>query len=222
MDSPRNQITLGRDVNSPPSPPAARVKHLRERDRCELASLNGHQRARSAREEVGHRGVAKIARVLGVERDRRDAPQLVTDRLVHDRHFDSALLEPHLDFVLHLPTEVNFRDPDVALGVAVHVLQFRHFARAESLDKGFGKEGDPVRLPHRPTLDDAPLDDVGDVGERDQFFGNSSGMIVHVALTAFPIPSVKCPVGRPIVTPKYQRPVVLASSMRFLTMPTPA
>ena len=47
-------------------------------------------------------------------------------------------------------------------------------------------------------------------------------MIVHVALTALPMPSVKCPVGRPIVTPKYQRPVVFASSMRLFTMPTPA
>jgi len=51
--------------------------------------------------------------------------------------------------------------------------------------------------------------------------GNSSGMIVHVALAALPMPSVKCPVGRPIVTPRYQRPVVFESSMRLFTIPTP-
>ena len=50
---------------------------------------------------------------------------------------------------------------------------------------------------------------------------NSSGMIVHVALAALPMASVRCPVGRPIVTPKYQRPVVFASSIRRFTNSTP-
>ena len=51
---------------------------------------------------------------------------------------------------------------------------------------------------------------------------NSSGMIVQVALAALPMPSARWPVGRPMVTPRYQRPVVLASSIRFFITPTPA
>ena len=50
-----------------------------------------------------------------------------------------------LDLVLHLPPEVDFRDANVALRVAVHVLQFRDFARAEALDERFGKEGHAIR-----------------------------------------------------------------------------
>ena len=174
-------------------------------------------------EEVDHGGVAEIARVLGVERDRRRAAQLVADRLVDDRHLDAALLEPHLHLVLHLAAEVDLRDADVALRVAVDVLQLRDFARAEALDERLGEQRDAVALAHRPPLDDAAFDDVGDVGERDRPRpANSSGMIVQVALAALPMPSVRWPVGRPIVTPRYQRPVVLASSMRFFTMPTPA
>ncbi len=46
-------------------------------------------------------------------------------------------------------------------------------------------------------------------------------MMVQVALAALPMPSVRWPVGRPIVTPRYQRPVVFASSIRRWTSWTP-
>src|SRR5439155_1279843 len=51
--------------------------------------------------------------------------------------------------------------------------------------------------------------------------GNSSGMSVSVAPAALPIPIARCPAPRPIVMTKYQRDVVLASTIRFFTISTP-
>ena len=50
---------------------------------------------------------------------------------------------------------------------------------------------------------------------------NSSGMSVSVAPAALPMPSARWPALRPIATTKYQRDVVLASTIRFLTISTP-
>ncbi len=50
---------------------------------------------------------------------------------------------------------------------------------------------------------------------------NSSGMSVSVAPAALPIPSARCPALRPIAITKYQREVVLASTIRFLMISTP-
>jgi hypothetical protein len=53
------------------------------------------------------------------------------------------------------------------------------------------------------------------------YLGNSSGTRVRVAPAALPIPSPRCPALRPIATTKYQREVVLASTIRFFTSSTP-
>ena len=50
---------------------------------------------------------------------------------------------------------------------------------------------------------------------------NSSGIIVSVAPAALPMPSARWPALRPIAITKYHRDVVLASTIRFLTMSTP-
>ncbi len=44
---------------------------------------------------------------------------------------------------------------------------------------------------------------------------------MSVAPAAFPMPSARCPALRPIAITKYHRDVVLASTMRFLTISTP-
>jgi hypothetical protein len=54
--------------------------------------------------------------------------------------------------------------------------------------------------------------------EADGRLGNSSGMRVSVAPAALPMPRARCPALRPMATTKYQREVVWASTMRFLTM----
>ena len=50
---------------------------------------------------------------------------------------------------------------------------------------------------------------------------NSSPIIVSVAPADLPMPSARCPALRPIVMTKYQRDVVFASTIRFLTISTP-
>ena len=50
---------------------------------------------------------------------------------------------------------------------------------------------------------------------------NSSVMSVSVAPAALPMPSARWPALRPIAMTKYQREVVLASTIRFLTISTP-
>ena len=50
---------------------------------------------------------------------------------------------------------------------------------------------------------------------------NSSGIIVSVAPADLPIPRARCPAFRPIAITRYQRDVVFASTIRFLTISTP-
>ena len=57
--------------------------------------------------------------------------------------------------------------------------------------------------------------------ERRTGFSNSSETSESVAPAALPMPSARCPALRPIATTKYQREVVFASTMRFLTISTP-
>ncbi len=50
---------------------------------------------------------------------------------------------------------------------------------------------------------------------------NSSGMSVSVAPADLPMPSARCPALRPMAITKYHRDVVVASTIRFLTISTP-
>ena len=79
----------------------------------------------------------------------------------------------------------------------------RRGGRGEALDDGAGE-----RVDHRLEADAAGR-------------ANSSGMSVSVAPAALPMPSARWPALRPIATTKYQREVVLASTIRFLTISTP-
>src|SRR5262245_21577067 len=142
----RHLVALCGDIDRASPPLAGFIDYFRKRDRPELAALDGHERARSTVDQVRHRRVTEVARVLGVEWDRRRAAQLVSNRLVHDRDFNATLLQPHLHFVLDLASEVDFGHADVALGVAIDVLKLRHLARAEALDESFGQQHDAVRL----------------------------------------------------------------------------
>src|SRR4029453_3277794 len=131
----RDVIALRLDVHGTPPARATRIEHVGERNRRELTALDCYERARSTLEQIGDGGVAKIARVLGVERDRWRASQFVSDRLVYDRHLDAALFETHLDLVLDLPSEIDLSHSNVALRVAIDVLQFRHFTWTEAFDE---------------------------------------------------------------------------------------
>src|SRR5688500_7480461 len=112
-------------------------------------------------------GVAEVARVLGVNRYRRRAAQLVADGLVHERDLDAAPFEPRLHLALDLAPEVYLGDADVALHVAVNVLKLGDLLGVEALDQRLGQQHDAVRPAHRAALDDRALDHVTDVRERD-------------------------------------------------------
>ena len=102
-----------------------RIEHLRERDRHEVAALHRDHHAVAAREQVLRRAVAEVARVLHVERDRVGAAQLVADVLGDDRGLDAELLQPLRDLRLQDLADVDLGDADVAVRVALDVLELR-------------------------------------------------------------------------------------------------
>ena len=94
-----------------------------------------------------HCRVAEVARVFGVEGNRRRAAQLVADRLVDDGHLDAAVLEPHLHLVLHLAPEIDLGDADVALRVAVDVLELGDFRGLKRSTSASASSTTPCDLP---------------------------------------------------------------------------
>ncbi len=80
--------------------------------------------------EVFRRAVAEVARVFHVERNRIGAAQLVADVLLRDRRLDPEPAQPLADLRLQHVAEVHFGQPDVAVGVAFHVLEIREIALA--------------------------------------------------------------------------------------------
>ena len=79
----------------------------------------------------------------------------------------------------------------------------------------------PSRRPWLSRLMMAPTSVSTMVLSRIGLSANSSGMSVSVAPAALPMPSARWPAFRPIAMTKYQRDVVLASTIRFLTISTP-
>ena len=79
----------------------------------------------------------------------------------------------------------------------------------------------PSRRPWLSRLMIAPTSVSTTVLRRMRWGWNSSGIRVSVAPAALPMPSARWPALRPMAVTKYQREVVLASTMRFFTMSTP-
>ena len=79
----------------------------------------------------------------------------------------------------------------------------------------------PSRRPYASRLMIAQTSVSTSVLSRIGWAVNSSGMSVSVAPAALPMPSARCPALRPIAMMKYQRDVVLASTMMFFTISTP-
>ncbi len=75
----------------------------------------------------------------------------------------------------------------------------------------------------RPTLRRLMTDptSVSTISSRPMRSPNSSGMRVMVAPAALPMPRARWPALRPMAITKYQRPVVLASTIRLVTTWTP-
>ena len=199
-----------------------RVHHLREGNRLEAAVLDRDQRRVAALDDVPRGAVAEVARVLHVEGDRVGAAQLVADVLGDDRGLDVELGEALRHRGLQDVAEVDLGDADVTVRVALDAGELRRDRpRAEHLDEPFGEHRDAVGAAVGEALDDRADERVDDRLERACPAGNSSGMSVSVAPAALPMPSARCPAFRPMATTKYQREVVFASTIRFLTISTP-
>src|SRR5262249_24972928 len=99
------------------------VQELDERDGDEVAALHRDHGRVPAREQVLGRAVAEVARVLHVEGNRVGAAQLVADVLGRERVLDPELLEARLDLGLEDVADVHLGDADMAVGIALHVLE---------------------------------------------------------------------------------------------------
>ena len=91
---------------------------------------------------------------------------------------------------------------------------------AMSEHDAFGDDRDAVAAAVAEPLDDRAGQRVDDRLERRRR-GELLRQSVSVAPAALPMPSARCPAFRPIATTKYQRDVVFASTIRFLTISTP-
>ena len=174
----------------------------------------------AARQQVLRGAVAQIARVLHVERDRIGAPQLIADILRGDRRLDAEVAQPLLHLGLENLAEVDLGEPEVAVGVALHLGESLEIAERDVEDQAFGDDRDAVPASFASRLMIAPTR-VSTMVWRRIGGRNSSVMSVSVAPADLPMPSARWPALRPIAMTKYQRDVVLASTIRFFTISTP-
>src|SRR5215470_16446560 len=142
-----------------------RVANLVEEQRDHYSVLNADHRAAAAAEQEADRGVAQLAAISHVERDRVAAAQLVADVLVAGRDANAALFEPAFEFDFDLAREVDLSEADVSMVIFLHVHQVLHVARVQLLDQAFGQHRDAVMTPKRATFDDSAFDDVTDLRE---------------------------------------------------------
>src|SRR5690606_25174273 len=134
-----------------------------ERDGDEATALHADQRALTALDHVARGAIAEVARVLHVEGDRVRAAELVADVLGDDRRLELQRGELALDGALHDVAEVDLRDADVAVGVALDAVEAGDVRGVDDLDETFGEDGDAVGTPLRETLDDGAGEGVDDV-----------------------------------------------------------
>ena len=101
------------------------------------------------------------------------------------------------------------------------VRQLRDVLGGDDLRQALGEHRDAVGAAAARRLTIAPTSVSTIVERRTLLPRNSSGMSVSVAPAALPMPSARWPAFRPMATTKYQRPVVLASTIRLWTISTP-
>ena len=143
-----------------------RVAYVSEQQRYELAVLNADHRAAAAVHQKANGGIAEFAAVMLIERDRVAATQFVADVFIRHHQLDAALFEAAFDFDFDLAREINFGEADVAVFVALYVLQVGEFVGVELVNHAFGQHGNAVKAAFGAALDDRTFDDVAEVRER--------------------------------------------------------
>src|SRR5262249_54038243 len=137
-----------------------------EVERHKLAVLDADHGAAAALEQEADGRVAQFAAVMLIERNRVATAQFITDVLVGHNQLDLALTEAALELDLDLARQINFGEADVAVFIALHVLQIGQFVRIELVNQPFGQHGDAVKAIFRAAFDDRAFDDVAEFGER--------------------------------------------------------
>jgi hypothetical protein len=161
------------------------VEHPIERERDEVAVLQGDHRPAAAFEQVLRRAEAERTRVLQVEGDRVRAAQLVPNLLDDQGGVDAERREALLQAGLDDAGQVDLGQAQVAVLVAFDGAGRGQVVGRQTLGKPFGQDGGAV------------------------------------AAATCPIPSARWPAWRPMARIRYQRRVVRASVIRFLTICTP-
>ena len=142
--------------------PGLAVDHLAERNRHEVAALHRDHRGVAAAEEVLGGAVAQVAGVFHVHRHRIGAAQLVADVLRRNRRLDAELAEPRLHFGLQDLADVDFGESDVAVRVALDVVQLGEILGIEIEHEPFGNDRDAVAAAVAQTLEDGADERVDD------------------------------------------------------------
>src|SRR5215831_16046661 len=127
--------------------------------------MNGNHRGVPAHDEVLRRAVAEISRVLHVEWNGVRAPQLVTDVLVHDGRFETERSQACLDLLLEDLSDIDLRDAQVAMRIALDLLDVGEIPLVDREHHSFGDDRHAVWTAIAQALDDRACERVDDRAE---------------------------------------------------------
>jgi hypothetical protein len=172
-------------------------------------------------EQVLGRAVAEVARVLHVERDRVGAAQLVADVLGHDRRLDAELASAPAPRALRISP--MFTSAMRTLPCASRSTSSSCARSSGSMPEheALGDDRDAVAAAVAQALDDGAdqrVDDApsGGCGPPELLGDERQRRARRLADAEREVAGLA-----PIAMTKYQREVVLASTIRFLTISTP-
>ena len=149
------------DVDKPhPGAAGLRVHQAPERDRHELARLDGDHGGRAAGVHVARGAEPEVAGVVHVHRDRVGAAQLVADVLGDDGRLHPELAQPRGDGRLERRADVYFRQAHVVVRIPLGVLQRPQIRGVDGQDQPFRQHGHAVGAAGGAALDDGAGEDV--------------------------------------------------------------
>src|SRR5262249_1364390 len=114
------------------------------------------------------RAVAQVPAISSIERNGRSAPQFISDVLVGDRHSYPALAQPRLHLGLDLSTEIDLREPNIAMLITSDFRLLVYFLRVGFFDQSLVQNRPPVSLARCAPLDLCGLDFFAVLSERDR------------------------------------------------------
>ena len=105
----------------------------------------------------------EVAGIFHVERNRVGAAQFIADVFSHDRRLDIQLFQLFLNLVFEDLAEVDFRQADIVVGVALHIHEHFQVGRIEVFHQPFRQDHHPVFPAIAQALDDSADQNVDDM-----------------------------------------------------------